>query len=223
MFNTFLTIIKHEVLLTWRSAHAWLTPLLFFGMVVCLFPLTLGPDADILKKMAPGMIWIAAVLATLLSIENIFRADAEAGFLDLLLLSPQPLTFLLLAKIVSHWLVYGLPLVMLSPILGMLLQLSPDACLTLFFSLLLGTPVLSMMGAIGAALTVNLRQQSLLLPVLILPLYIPVLIFGTQAVMSASSNLPVSADLALMAALSLLSVAFAPLFTSLALRTGANQ
>jgi heme exporter protein B len=223
MLNAFFTIIKHEMLITLRSAHAWLTPLLFFGMVVCLFPLTLGPDTDVLKKIAPGIVWVAAVLATLLSIENIFRADAEAGYLDLLLLSPQPLAFLMLAKIISHWLVYGLPLVMLSPLLGMVLQLTPAASLTLFYSLLIGTPVLSMMGAIGAALTVNIRQQSLLLPILILPLYIPVLIFGTNAVMAADNYLPVSGDLALMAALSLASMAFAPLFTSLALRTGANQ
>lgn len=223
MANSLCTIIRHEILLTVRQAHAWLTPLLFFVMVVCLFPLALGPDSAFLNKVAPGIIWVAALLAILLSIGNLFRHDAQEGSLDQLLLSPHPLTLLVLCKIISHWLTYCLPLILISPLLGLFLNLQPQEEYALIISLLLGTPVLSLLGAIGAALIVGIRGNGLLLPVLIMPLYIPVLIFGTGTIMAANANLPINGYFAILGALSLFSLAFAPLLAGVALRIGVNQ
>lgn len=223
MASSLFTIIRHEILLTLRQAHAWLTPLLFFVIVVCLFPLALGPDSTFLNKVAPGIIWIAVLLAILLSIGNLFRHDAQEGYLDLLILSRHPLTLLVLCKILSHWLTYCLPLILISPLLGLFLNLTPHEEYALVISLLLGTPVLSLLGAIGAALIVGIRGNGLLLPVLIMPLYIPVLIFGTGTIMAASANLPINGYFAILGALSLFSLAFAPLLTGVALRIGVNQ
>jgi heme exporter protein B len=223
MINSLFTITKHEILLTLRQASSWLTPLLFFVIVVCLFPIALGPNAVILNKIAPAIIWVAALLAVLMSVGNIFRHDADEGYLDLLLLSPHPLTLLVACKILSHWLTHCLPLILISPLLGLILNLSVKEEYVLIITLLLGTPVLSLLGGIGAALIVGVRHQGLLLPVLIMPLYIPVLIFGTGTIMAANANLPVNGYFAIMGALILLGLAFAPLLTGLALRVGVNQ
>jgi heme exporter protein B len=223
MLSSFLSIVRHEILVTYREASSWLTPLLFFVIVVCLFPLALGPDAVILNKVAPAIIWIAALLAILLSLGNIFRNDAQEGFLDLMLLSPLPLTLLVLCKTLSHWLTTCLPLIVISPLLGMILNLDAHVEIVLVMTLLLGTPVLSLLGAIGAALVVGVRHHGLLLPILIMPLYIPVLIFGTGTIIAANANMPVNAYFAVMGAFILLSLAFAPLLTGLALRVGVNQ
>lgn len=217
------TIMRHEILLTMRQAYAWITPLIFFVIVVCLFPMALGPDSALLTKVAPGIIWVAALLAILLSIGNLFRHDAQEGYLDLLLLSPHSLTLLVFCKILCHWLTNCLPLVLLSPVLGLLLNLSAHEEFALVMTLLLGTPVLSMLGAIGAALVVGVRGNGLLLPVLIMPLYIPVLIFGTGTIMAASANLPINGYCAILGALSLFCLAFSPLLTGVALRIGVNQ
>lgn len=223
MLSNMITIIRHEILLTMRQAYAWLTPLLFFVMVVCLFPLALGPDDALLNKVAPGIIWVAALLAILMSVGNIFRNDAQEGHLDLLLLSPHPLTLLVLCKILSHWITNCLPLILISPLLGILLHLQAHQQSALVITLLLGTPVLSLLGAIGAALVVGIRNHGLLLPVLIMPLYIPVLIFGTGTIMAASAHLPIDGYYAILGALTLFSLAFAPLLTGVALRIGVNQ
>jgi len=219
MFN----IIRYEIQTTMRQAYSWLTPLLFFMIVVTLFPLAIGPDEALLQKMAPGVIWIAALLATLLSIGNLFRADAEEGYLDRMLLSPHPLTLLVLCKVMSHWLTHCLPLILISPLLGFLLHLPPREEYVLIVSLLLGTPVLTLLGAIGAALIVGIRHHGLLLPVLIMPLYVPVLIFGTGALTAAALQQPITGYLAIMGAFMLLCFAFAPLLTGIALRIGVNQ
>ncbi len=216
-------IIHYEIRTILRQAHSWATPLLFFIMVVTLFPLALGPDEPLLQKIAPAVIWVAALLAVLLSIGNLFQQDAKEGHLDLILLSPHPLTLLVLCKILSHWLTHCLPLILISPILGFLLHLSPYENYALIVSLLLGTPILTLLGAIGAALIVGIRGHGLLLPILIMPLYIPVLIFGTGALMAASAQQPITAYFAIMTALMLLSFAFAPLLTGIALRIGVNQ
>lgn len=221
--KSLFSIIHHEILITFRQAYAWLTPLIFFVIVVCLFPLALGPDDIILNKIAPGIIWIAALLAILLSIGNIFRHDAQEGYLDLLLLSPHPLTLLILCKLISHWITNCLPLILMSPVLGLLLHLQPQAEFALIMTLLLGTPVLTLLGAVGAALVVGIRNHGLLLPVLIMPLYIPVLIFGTGTIMAANAHLPTNAYFAILGALTLFSLAFAPLLTGVALRIGVNQ
>ncbi len=219
MFN----IIRYDIKTTLREAYSWLTPLLFFIIVVTLFPLAMGPDIRLLEKMAPAIIWVAALLAILLSVGNLFRVEAEEGYLDLMLLSPKPLTVLVIGKMISHWLTHCLPLIVISPLLGFLLHLPPYEEYALVLSLLLGTPVLTMLGAIGAALMVGIRNHGLLLPVLIMPLYIPILIFGTGTLIAAAGQQPISGYIAIMAAIMLLSAAFAPLLTGIALRVGVNQ
>jgi heme exporter protein B len=223
MLKALLTIIRHDIRITMRQAFSWLTPLLFFVMVVCLFPLAVGPDKILLNKIAPGIIWVAALLAILISIGNLFRHDAQEGFLDLLLLSPIPLTLLVICKVLSHWITHCLPLILISPLLGFLLNLQAQEQYALIMTLLLGTPVLCLLGAIGSALIVGIRSHGLLLPILIMPLYIPILIFGTGTIIAASLNQPVSAYYAIMGALMLISLAFAPWLTGVALRIGVNQ
>ncbi|HSW68835.1 MAG TPA: heme exporter protein CcmB [Gammaproteobacteria bacterium] len=219
MFN----LIYYEIQTTLRQAYSWATPLLFFVIVVTLFSLAVGPDESLLKKISPEIIWVAALLAILLSIGNLFQMDAKEGSLDLMLLSPYPLTLLVLCKLISHWLTHCLPLILISPILGFLLHLSPYEEYALIISLLLGTPVLVLLGAIGAALIVGIQSHGLLLPVLIMPLYIPVLIFGTGTLMAAGAEQPIMGYFAILAALMLLSFAFAPFLTGIALRIGVNQ
>jgi heme exporter protein B len=223
MFKTFCSIVRHEILITFRQAYSWLTPLLFFVIVVCLFPLALGPDKNLLNKVAPGIIWVAALLAILISIGNLFKQDAQEGHLDLLLLSPHSLTLLVFFKIFSFWLTHCLPLILISPLLGLFLNLNAHEEFVLLVTLLLGTPVLCLLGAIGAALVVGVRGHGLLLPILIMPLYIPVLIFGTGTVLAASATYPINGYFAIMGAFFLLSLAFAPFMTGVALRIGVNQ
>ncbi len=221
--KTLFCILFHEIKVTARQAYSWLTPLLFFVMVVCLFPLAIGTDSILLAKIAPGVIWVAALLAILISINKLFSQDAEDGCLDGWLLSTHPLTLLVLTKLLSHWLTHCLPLILISPLLGFLLHLPANEMSALLLSLLLGTPVLMLLGAIGAALVVGIRSHGLLLPILIMPLYIPILIFGTSMLVAAHFNQPITGYLAIMGALMLLSLAFAPYLTGIALRIGVNQ
>lgn len=216
----FFTIIYQEIHITLRQGFSWVTPLFFFILVVTFFPLAIGPDEILLKKLAPGIIWIAALLAILLSIGNLFQNDADEGYLDCLLKSPHPLTLLVICKIISHWLTYCLPLMLISPLLGFLLHLTVSEDYALIVSLLLGTPVLILLGSIGAALTIGIRNHGLLLPILIMPLYVPVLIFGTSAL---TTNQAIGGYFAIMGALLLVSAAFSPLLTSIALRIGMSQ
>lgn len=223
MLKSLHSVLLHELKIVSRQAYSWLTPLLFFLIVVSLFPLALDNNPELLTHIAPGIIWVAALLALLLSIGNLFRSDTQDGYLEQLLLSPQPLTLLVVCRILSHWLTHGLPLVLLSPLLGCLLNLSAHTTVVLMLTLLLGTPILSLLGGIGAALTVGLRNPGLLLPVLIMPLYIPVLIFGTGILLAVEAHYPVSGYFAIMGALLLLSLAFAPLLTAIALRIGVSH
>jgi heme exporter protein B len=220
--NAFFLITKHEIKILSRSTFTWITPLVFYIMVVCLFPLATGYDQETLINMAPGVIWVAALLATIISMGHLFRNDFDEGYLDLLLASTYPLSLLTLAKITSHWISHGLPLILISPLLGLMLNLSAEELYALIFTLLLGTPVLSLMGAIGAALTVTVRGNGLLLPMLIIPFYIPVLIFGTSIMLMTHNHESVIAYYAMMGAFVLLSLVFAPFFTAQALKIGAN-
>jgi len=221
MIHDLLYIIYYEMRETLDQAFTWLTPLLFFIIVVCLFPLACGPDPVLLTKMAPGIIWVAALLSIIISIGNLFRTDSEEGFLDLILLSHYPLSLLVFCKTISHWLTHCLPLVLISPLLGFLLHLSFQKECALVVTLLLGTPVLSLMGSIGAALTVGIRRHGLLLPILIMPFYIPVLIVGSATILAEAES--VSGYYAMMGAFMLLSMAFAPFLTGAALRIGVTQ
>lgn len=216
--RAFFGVLQRELRLSIRRRNDWLNPPLFFILVVTLFPLGVGPGPQTLALIAPGVIWVAALLATLLSLERLFRDDFDDGSLEQMLLSPHPLSLLVLAKLLAHWLVTGLPLVLISPLLGVLLHLPASGILALPLSLLIGTPALVLIGAIGVALTVSLRRGGILLTLLVLPLYIPVLIFGTAAVVAAAQELPIGGQLALLGALLTLALPLAPLAIAAGLR-----
>ena len=223
MFSAFASLLKRDLTLAVRRRSDWLNPLVFFVIVVTLFPLGVGPDGSLLAEIAPGVIWVAALLATLLALDGLFRDDYLDGSLEQLLLSPQPLTFMVLAKTCAHWIVSGLPLVLLSPLLAMLMQLPVKALPALLASLVLGTLSLSLIGAIGAALTVGLKRGSVLLALLVLPLFIPVLIFGSSCVAAAAGGFDTGAQLSLLAALFFLALALAPWAAAAALRISAES
>ena len=187
-------------------------------MVIVLFPLGVGAEPNLLERMSAGVVWVAALLAALLTLDSIFRSDFEDGTLEQLLLSAQPLSVMVLAKVVAHWLVTGLPLLLVAPLLAMLLGMKSEAMGTLMLSLLLGTPVLSLIGAIGVALTVGLRRAGVILSLLVLPLYVPVLIFGAAAVDAAASGLPVAGQLYILAAFLAMALSLAPVAAASALR-----
>ncbi len=212
------TLLVRDLRLALRRRGEIANPLLFFVIVVTLFPLGLGPEVGLLARVAPGILWVAALLSALLSLDAMFHPDYQDGSLEQLLLVPHPLAVLVVAKVLAHWLVTGLPLLVLAPLLGVLLHLPAEAMGVLVVSLALGTPVLSFIGAIGVALTVGLRRGGVLLSLLTLPLYIPVLIFGAGAVDGVAGGLPVAAHLYLMGALLFLTVSLAPWAIAAALR-----
>lgn len=216
--GAFWVLLKRDLLLAYRHRSELANPLLFFVIVVSLFPLGVSPEAKTLRILAPGVIWVAALLAAMLSLDSMFRSDFADGALEQIVLTPQPLALLVLAKVTAHWLITGLPLLLLAPLLGVLMFLPSEAMLTLMATLALGTPILSLVGAIGVALTVGLRRGGVLLSLLVLPLYIPVLIFAANAVNSAASGLPVAGQLYFLGALLMLAITLAPLATASALR-----
>ncbi len=203
-------LIQRDLLLAYRRRSELATPLIFFVMVTGLFPLALSPEPALLRTLAPGVVWVAALLAGLIGQESLFKSDYEDGSLEQLLLSPAPLEFVVLLRVFTHWLVTGLPLVILSPLMGLLLNYPAAAMWTLVVSLLLGTPILSFLGAVGAALTVGLRRSGMLLPILILPLAVPVLIFGASTAARAASGEPTAAPLYFLGAMLVLAVTLAP-------------
>lgn len=214
----FMWIIKRDLLLAIRRQSDVLTTLFFFIIVVSLFPLSVGPEMNMLRTMAPGVVWVAALLASMLSLGRIFSNDYLDGTLEQMLLSPQSLSFLVLGKTLAHWLVTGVPLVLMAPVLGIQYDLPVDALLVLTATLLLGTPVLSLIGAIGAALTLGLRGGSVLVSLLVLPLYIPILIFGAGAVEANMAGVGFDAHLSLIGAFLLVSLVFAPWAAASSLR-----
>ena len=211
-------VIRREWAVAWRNSGQWVNPLLFFIVVVALFPLGVGPSPATLSTIAPGILWVSALLAVLLSLGTLFDADYADGTLEQLVLSGQSLSLIVLGKVLVHWLLSGLPLLLASPLLGLLFNLSTGAIPALMVSLLLGTLTLSLIGAIGAALTVGLNQAGVLLSLLVLPLSAPVLIFGSAAVTSAASDLGAGGQLLILAALLILALSLAPLTAALALR-----
>ncbi|WP_404402019.1 heme exporter protein CcmB [Idiomarina seosinensis] len=217
-----LAVLSKDLRIAGRRRSDAFNPLIFLLMVVTLFPLGVGPGPDILARIAPGIIWVAALLATLLGLDRLFKDDYNDGTLEQLCLLPQPLAFTLTAKVAAHWLLSGLPLVILSPLLAMLLNLPPAAWPTLALSLLLGTPALSALGAIGAALTLQLQRGGSLVSLILLPLFIPLLIFATAAVESAGMGMAVQGQLAILAAISVLTVTLAPLAIAAAVRMSMN-
>lgn len=216
--KAFIGVLRRDLKIGFRHHSELFNPIFFFILVVSLFPLGVGPSPKILAEIAPGVIWVAALLATLLSMERLFRSDFEDGALEQFLLSPHPLPLLVLSKTFTHWLTTGLPLLLVSPLLGVLLHLPAEAIRVLPLSLLLGTPALSLLGAIGVALTVGLRRGGVLLTLLVLPLYVPVLIFGTSAVTAAAGGFAVSGQLALLGAILLLALTLAPFAIAAGLR-----
>lgn len=205
-----------------RRRSELINPLVFFALVITLFPLGISPDKALLATLAPGLLWVAALLATLLSLEGLFRQDLDDGSLEQLLLTPQPLPLLVLAKVAGHWLLTGLPLALMAPLLGVMLGLPSAAFGVLIVSLALGSMSLSLIGAIGAALTVGLRRGGVLLSLIILPLYIPVLIFGAGAVQSAINGMPSMAHLAILGAMLALALLLAPIAIAAGLRLSIN-
>jgi heme exporter protein B len=216
--RAFALLLKRDLTLAVRHRAEMVNPLLFFILVTSLFPLGVGANPNLLQAIGPGVIWVAALLAALLSLDNIFRSDFEDGTLEQFLLSSHPVSILVLAKVFAHWLVTGLPLLLVSPLLGVLLGLTGDGIRILMITLLLGTPVLSLLGAVGVALTVGLRKGGMILSLLVLPLYVPLLIFAASAVDTAAAGLPVSAHLLFISALLVLALSLSPPATAAALR-----
>ena len=214
----FGAVLKRDLMLAYRKKSDLFNPLIFFLMVATLFPLGVSPEPDFLAEIAPGVVWVAALLATLLSMDGLFKSDFEDGTLEQTLLSPQPLFVVVLAKVLAHWMMSGLPLALLAPLLAVMLFLPAEGMTGLMLSLLLGTPTLSLVGSIGAALTVGLRKGGVLISLLVLPLYIPVLIFGTSAVQAAVTGLPLAGFFALLGAILALGLVLAPLAIGAALR-----
>lgn len=221
--QAFKGTLKRDLILAYRSKGDLLNPLMFFMMVVSLFPLAVSPESAFLSQIAPGVIWVAALLACLLSLDAIFRSDFDDGSLEQMLLTPQPLFILVLAKVLSHWLISGLPLAIIAPLLALMLALPDGAYGTLFISLIIGTPILSLLGAIGAGLTVGLRKGGMLLPLLILPLYIPVLIFAASAVQGAGMGATVNGQLAFLGAMLCFSLVISPFATVAALKISTGR
>ncbi len=211
-------VIQREVKIAFRSGAEVVNPLWFFLIVITLFPLGIGPEPQQLARIAPGVIWVAALLASLLALERLFRDDFLDGSLEQLLLLPAPLPVTVLGKVIAHWLITGLPLIILSPLAALLLSLDMASWRAMALTLLLGTPTLSFLGAIGTGLTVGLRRGGVLLSLLVLPLSIPVLIFATAAINAAAQGLPIGGYLAVLGAMLAVSATLSPFATAAALR-----
>ncbi len=216
--QAFTAVLRRDLGLSLQGVGEWLNPLAFFLMVIVLFPLGVSPEPSWLTKMAAGVVWVAVVLAVLLSMDSLFRQDFEDGTLEQMLVSPASLLELVLAKVLAHWITGGLALTLLSPLAALMLDLPVRALGVLMLSLLLGTPVLSLLAALAAALTLALRRTGVLLPLISVPLMIPVLVFATSAVQAAEMGLPYSAQLALLGVFLILAVLLLPWAIAGALR-----
>lgn len=210
-------LIARELLLRFRRRADMLMPLLFFVIVTSLFPLGVGPETEILCRMAPGVIWVAAILSQMLSLPSLFAADFADGTLEKIQLSGQSMTLVVMAKVTAHWLAFGVPLIIFAPVLALQFGLPTQAIFAVMASLMLGTPVLSLLGAIGAAVTAGLTGSTVLASLLVLPLCIPVLIFGAGAVDAVANSLEATGHFSLLGAILLLSFVFAPYAISSAL------
>ncbi len=216
--QVFSVLIRRDLLLAFRRRSEMIQPLIFLLVIVSLFPLGVGPSPQLLSTIAPGVIWIAALLASVLSLESLFRSDYEDGTMEQFAISGQPLTMIAFAKILVHWLVAGLPIVLIAPLLALWMNLPLEGLSVLVATLALGTPVLSLVGAIGGALTVSLKRGGQLLSLLVFPLYVPLLILATNAVSAAVAGLPYNGQLGLMAAYLVAALSLAPFATAAALK-----
>lgn len=222
MFSTMAMIIKRELLIAFRRQADIFNPLWFFIIVITLFPLSIGPEPGLLSRIAPGIVWVAALLSALLSLERLFRDDFQDGALEQMMIMPVPLSVVALSKVIAHWLLTGVPLILISPLLAILLSLNFDTWLGVVATLLLGTPTLSFIGAIGVALTVGLQKGGVLLSLVVLPLYIPILIFATSAIDAASLGMAYNGQLAILAAMLVGAMTLTPFAISAALRVSVN-
>jgi heme exporter protein B len=216
--SAFSALLRRDVLLGYRRLGEVANPLIFFVMVAVMFPLGLGPDPKALAAIAPGILWVVALLACLMATDGLFRSDYDDGSLEQCVLQPASLYFQVLGKVFAHWLLTGFPLMLLSPVLGLMLQLPEGGFLPLVCSLAIGTLSLSFIGAIGAALTVSLRRGGLLMSLIILPLYVPVLIFGASCVQAGVINMPWIGQLAILGSMTMLALVLAPLAIAAALK-----
>jgi heme exporter protein B len=218
LWQAFYGVLSRDISLAYRRRSDIFNPLIFFLIIVTLFPMGVSPERQVLASLAPGVVWVAALLSCLLSMDSLFRSDFDDGTLEHLLLSPQPLYILVLAKVLAHWLTTGLPITLFAPILALMLYLPGAAIVPLVLSLLIGSIVLSFVGAIGAALTVGLRRGGLLISLIVLPLYTPVLIFGASAVTAAANGHLFAGHLAILGALLALAMCLSPFAIAGALR-----
>ncbi|HAY49764.1 MAG TPA: heme exporter protein CcmB [Thalassospira sp.] len=216
--NGFLAILQRDLRLALRQGADSVMVVAFFIVTTTLFPFGVGPEANILARIASGVIWVSALLAAMLSLERVFQTDYEDGTLELLILSPVSLELLVLGKVCAHWLTTGLPLIIAAPLMAVMLNMDQDGFVTLMLAMLLGTPALSLIGAIGAALILGARRGGVLVSLLVLPLYIPVLIFGAGAVEAALLGISATAQLQIMAAILLIALAATPFATAHAVR-----
>jgi heme exporter protein B len=216
--SAFNLLLKRDLVLAYRRRAELVNPMLFFVLVTAMFPLGIGNDPKLIEAVGPGVVWVAALLASLLSLDSMFRSDFEDGSLEQYMLSAHPISILVLAKILAHWLVTGLPLFIVAPLLAILLNIPGSAVPTLMLTLLLGTPVLSLIGSVGVALTVGLRRGGVILSLLVLPLYVPVLIFATDAVKTTIAGIPTTAQISILSAMLVGSLVLAPLATAASLR-----
>jgi|TARA_B110000196_G_scaffold16501_1_gene13016 heme exporter protein B len=220
--NALAALVRRDIRLVVRHRFEIANPVLFFIIVVTLFPFGVGSDPAQLALIGSGIVWVAALLATLLALEGLFRSDFEDGTLEQMALGLHPLSALVLSKVFVHWCATGLPLLIAAPLLGILLNMSVTGQLTLLAALALGTPTLSLIGAVGMALTVGVKRGGLLLTLLVLPLYVPVLIFGSSVVLAAEAGLPTAGHFYALGAMAVLALSLAPLATSAALRISLN-
>ena len=219
MMRSFLALVGRDLKLAVRAGGGFGLSLLFFISVVAVTPFALGPDLVLLARIGPAILWLAALLATLIGLDRLFQADADDGALDLLMTAPLPLPFMVLAKALAHWLVTGLPLAVAAPIMGLLVNLTPAAMAATALTLVVGTPALTLLGAIGAALTVGLRRGGLLIPVLVLPLAVPTLIFAVAATEAAAAPpYVIGGAFKLLVAIVLAAIVLAPLAAAAALK-----
>lgn len=222
MTNALLAIFKRDMTLAFRQRAELLQPMMFFVLVISLFPLGVGPGPETLQKIGPGVIWVSAILSSLLGMERLFRDDYQDGSLEQLMLSGAPMSMVALVKVLVHWLASILPLIILSPLLALFLNLTVEMYWALLLTLLIGTPLLSLVGAVAVGLTVSLHKGGVLLALLLLPVFVPLLIFATAAVEAAALQLSYSPHLGLIAAMLLLAFALAPAAIAYALRVSQN-
>jgi heme exporter protein B len=218
MMTAFVAVLRRDVLLALRRKTEVLTAVFFFVVVAALFPLGIGPEAKLLRLIAPGIVWVGALLSSMLALQRLFEADYRDGTLEQMVLSPTSLPLLMASKLLAHWLLSGVPLVLLAPVLGLQFDLDFESVVTLCLALLLGTPILSLIGGIGAALTLGVRGGGVLLSLLVLPLFVPVLVFGAGAVEAQVSGLGAQAHLSILMAMLLPAAFFSPWACAAAVR-----